>query len=134
VKIEFVPLSLIHEVWPLAEPHIKSGLEWGGDDYTIEQARAFVSRGDWMLLVATEDGTLHGAAVVNIHNMPNYRVAFIIAIGGKLVSNPDTYAQMCAIFKQFGATRIQGVAREAIARLWSRYGFREKYSLVEAKI
>jgi hypothetical protein len=50
------------------------------------------------------------------------------------VSNADTYAQMCAIFKQFGATRIQGVAREAIVRLWSRYGFREKYSLVEAKI
>jgi len=134
VKIDFIPLSMIHDVWPLAEPYIKSGLEWGGDDYTIEQARAFVSRGDWMLLVANEDGKLRGAAVVNLYNMPNYRVAFIIAIGGKLVSSPDTYAQMCAIFKQFGATRIQGVAREAIARLWSRYGFREKYSLVEAKI
>ena len=134
MKIDFVPLSVIHDVWPSVEGYIKSGLEWGGDDYTIDQARIMVSRGDWMLLVATDDGKLHGAAVVNIYNMPNYRTAFIIAIGGKLVSNPNTYAQMCAIFKQFGASRIQGVARKSVARLWSRYGFHEKHSLVEAKI
>jgi hypothetical protein len=134
VKVEFIPLAAVHDVWPHAEEFIKSGLEWGGDDYTIDQAKAFISRGEWMLLVAIEEGAVRGAAAVHIYNMPNYRTAFIISIGGKLVSSQDTFAQMCAIFRQFGANRIQGVARESIARLWSRYGFHEKYSLVEAKI
>lgn len=134
MKVELVPLSAVHDVWKYAEEFIKSGLEWGGDDYTIDQARAYISRGDWMLLVAVEDGSVHGAAAVHIYNMPNYRTAFVVAIGGKLVSSQDTFAQMCAIFRQFGASRIQGVARESIARLWKRYGFREKYSLVEAQI
>lgn len=134
MKVELVPLSTVHAVWPLAEDFIKSGLEWGEDDYTIDQAKAFVSRGDWMLLVAVEENSVLGAAVVHVYNMPNYRTAFVVSIGGKLVSNADTFAQMCAILKQFGASRVQGVARESIARLWKRYGFRERYSLVEAKI
>lgn len=134
MKVNFVPLSEVHNIWPVIEHHIKSGLEWGGDDYTIDQARVYVSRGDWLLLVATDGEGIHGAAVANIYNMPNYRTAFIVAIGGRLISNHDTYAQMCAIFRQFGANRIQGVARKSIVRLWSRYGFNEKYSLVEAKI
>jgi len=134
VKVELVPLSAVHDVWPFVEGFIKGGLEWGEDDYTIDQAKAFISRGDWMLLVAVEDGSVRGAAAVHIYNMPNYRTAFVVSIGGKLVSNPDTFAQMCAILKQFGASRVQGVARESIARLWKRYGFRERYSLVEAKI
>lgn len=134
MKVELVPLSIIHQVWPLAEPHVKSGLEWGEDDYTIDQVKAFVSKGEWMLLVATDEQGLAGAAVANIYNMPNYRVAFVVAIGGRMVTSQETFAQMCAIFRQFGANRVQGVARESVARLWKRYGFREKYSLVEAKI
>jgi len=38
------------------------------------------------------------------------------------------------LVKSFGATRIRGVARESIARLWKRYGFEERYILVEAKL
>lgn len=88
-----------------------------------------------MLLVAVdENNAVHGAAAVNIYNMPNYRVAFVVAIGGKLISNDETYAQLCALLKSFGATKIRGVAREAIARLWKRYGFRERYILVEADL
>jgi hypothetical protein len=49
-------------------------------------------------------------------------------------SYQDTYAQLCEVLKGFGATKIQGAARESIARLWSRYGFKERYIIVEAKI
>jgi hypothetical protein len=88
-----------------------------------------------MLVVAVdEENTIHGAAAVNFISMPNDRVAFVVAIGGKLISSQDTYTQFTALLKAHGATKIQGAARESIARLWTRYGFKERYRIVEAKI
>jgi hypothetical protein len=62
------------------------------------------------------------------------RVAFITLIGGKLISNKDTFEQMSNILRHAGATKIQGMARPAIARLWKRYGFEERTTLVEVKL
>jgi hypothetical protein len=135
LTVKSVPTQYFHQTWPLVEGFLADALKWGEDDYTVEQAKAFLARGDWLLLVAVnEENTIHGAAAVNFINMPNDRVAFIVAIGGKLISNKDTYEQMTALFKSYGATKIQGAARESIARLWTRYGFKERYRIVEAKI
>jgi hypothetical protein len=135
LSVQLVPLSLIHTTWPLVEKFIEDALQWGEDDYTIEQAKVYITKGDWMLLVAVdEEGLIHGAAAVNVYNMPNARVAFVIAIGGRLISSDETYAQLCSLLKSFGATKIRGVARESIAKLWKRYGFEERYILVEAKL
>jgi len=135
LNVQLVPLSLIHQTWPVVETFLEEALKWGEDDYTIEQAKVYITKGDWMLLVAVdENNAIHGAAAVNVYNMPNYRVAFVVAIGGKLISSDETYAQLCVLLKSFGATKIRGVAREAIARLWKRYGFRERYILVEADL
>jgi hypothetical protein len=87
------------------------------------------------LLVATDDSNqIHGAATVSFANYPKNRVAFITLIGGKLISNQDTFAQLCNILRHAGATKIQGMARPAIARLWKRYGFEERTTLVEVKL
>lgn len=135
LNVQLVPLSLIHETWPLVEGYLEDALQWGEDDYTIEQVRQNIAEGKWMLVVAVDkDQRIHGAAAINIYNMPNFRVAFVVAIGGRLISNQETYAQLCALLKSFGATRIRGVARESIARLWKRYNFRERYIMVEAEI
>lgn len=135
LQVQLVPLSLIHQTWTKVEKFIEEALKWGEDDYTLEQVKVYITRGDWMLLVAVDEvGTIHGAAAVHIYNMPNDRVAFVVAIGGRLISSAETYEQLCSLVKSFGATKIQGVARESIARLWKRYGFRERYILVEAKL
>lgn len=135
LNIQLVPLSLIHQVWPAVEKFIEEALKWGEDDYTVEQARQNIAEGKWMLVVAVdEEQKIHGAAAVHIYNMPNFRLAFVVAIGGKLISNPETYEQFCKLLKNFGANKIRGVARTSIARLWNRYGFRERYILVEADI
>jgi hypothetical protein len=130
-----VDVAYCAQVWPSVEKHIAEANKYGGDDYTLDQVRAYVCSGQWLLLVAVdEQGAIHGAATVSFMNMPNARIAFITFIGGRLISNKDTYAQMVGIFKRLGATKIQGAARESIARLWSRYGFEERYRIVEAKI
>lgn len=133
--VQPVPLQYFHQTWPLVEKYIADALQWGGDDYTLEQAKALIAGGTWILVVAVDDqNSIRGASAINLFNMPNDRIAFVVAIGGKLISNKDTFAQFSALLKSYGATKIQGAARESIARLWTRYGFKERYRIVETTL
>ena len=135
LTIKPVFTAAFHQAWPLVEGFLAEALKWGEDDYTAEQAKVMLANGQWTLIVAVdEENTIHGAAAISFNNMPNDRIAFVVAIGGKLISSQDTYAQFTALLKAHGATKIQGAARESIARLWTRYGFKERYRIVEAKI
>ena len=135
-KVQPVPVQLVNQVWSKVEPFIKSAEEkFGGSEYTTEQIKVYLVTGQMMLLVATdENAEIHGAATVSFINYPNDRVAFVTSIGGKLVTSPETFAQMAEVFKGNGATKIQGMAKEAVARLWKRFGFEEKAILVEVKL
>ena len=131
--VNHVQTNYCAQIWPQVESFLMEACKFG-DEYTLDQIKVFICTGQWMLLVAADNGKIYGAATVNFLNMPNSRVAFVTAIGGKLISSKNTYGQMVDIFKQFGATKVQGAARESIARLWSRYGFKERYRIVEADI
>lgn len=135
-KVQPVPTHLINQIWLKVEPFIKAAHEkFGESEYTLEQMKVYLVLGEWMLMVATdEDNEIQGAATVSFINYPSDRVAFITAIGGKLVTSPDTFGQMSQILKANGATKIQGVAKEAVARLWKRFGFQDKAILVEVKL
>ena len=135
MKIEYVPLEWVHRVWGAVESYIALAVEHSKGEYTLEQARAYVSHGQWLLLVATnEAGEIKGAATVNFFNRANERVACVTAIGGRLISSPDTFQQLKDFAVRMGATVLEGAARESIARLWKRYGFQEKYRIVEVKL
>ena len=134
MRIERVDTSHVHRVWPVVEGFIASALDFAQDDYTLEQVKTLVAIGHWTLLVAVDEEGVHGAATVTFHSRPDDRVAFITTIGGSLISSPDTFEQLKKLLGALGATCIEGAAREAIARLWSRYGFVEKYRVVGAKI
>jgi hypothetical protein len=136
LKVQPVPTQFVNQIWEKVEPFIKSAEEkFGSSEYTTEQLKVYLVTGQMMLLVAADDNLeIHGAVTVSYINYPNDRVAFVTSIGGKLVSNPETFAQMSEIFKANGATKIQGAAKEAVARLWKRFGFEEKAILVEVKL
>jgi hypothetical protein len=122
-------------MWPKIEKYVQSAMQFSMGDYTIDQIRLLINTGQWLLMVAIdEQGEIHGAAASSFINYPNSRVAFITFIGGKLISNQETFKQMSDILGQHGATKIQGMARPSIARLWKRYGFQERTTLVEVKI
>jgi len=134
LTVKQVPLHFVAQTWPVVEPFLRLAEQYG-TDYNIDQIKVFVSMGQWMLLVVVDDaGEVHGGFTVSFLNYPNDRVAFITCIGGRLIANKDTFAQMKEILKVSGATKIQGAAREAVARLWRRLGFNEKYIVVETKI
>jgi len=133
--ISHVPIQYVNQAWSLVKDYIADAVQYGGDDYTVEQVQVYLATGQWLLVVAAdESGAVKGAATINFCNYPNDRVAFVTFIGGRLISNQDTFKQFKDLLKANGATKIQGAAREAIARLWSRYGFEERYIIVETKI
>ena len=137
LSIRPVETHFVQQVWPLVEGYLQSALEKDGTctDYNIHHVQMFLTTGQWLLLVAAdEDNIVHGAATVSFINYPLSRVAFITAIGGKLISNDETFEQLKALLKQRGATKIQGFGREAIVRLWKRYNFEPRNTLVEVTI
>ena len=141
MNIQPVDTSYIAQVWPLVKDYLEDALSEGNDApqwsdcYNLHHVQAFLSSGLWLLLVATDDeGKIHGAATVSFANYPMSRVAFITLIGGRLISNKDTFEQLKVILKQRGATKVQGYGRESIVRLWKRYGFEPRTTLVEVQI
>lgn len=135
LKVQYVPVEHAAQTWPQIEEYVASAIKFGHGDYSLDQIKLLVCMGQWLLLVATdEEGKVHGAATSSFINYPNDRVAFITCIGGKLISNQDTFKQMSEILKSRGATKIQGMARPSIARLWKRYGFEEVTTMVEVKL
>jgi hypothetical protein len=134
MKIQHVPVEWVPAVWDRVKAFIASALEHSKGEYSVEHAQAYVTSGQWVLLIATEGEEIFGAATISFFNRPNDRVAFITAIGGKLVSSQDTFTQLKVILAALGATAIEGAAREAIARLWKRYGFEEKYRILGVTI
>ena len=135
LSVKQIHVGFIAQYWPRVEKFIADAVQYAEGDYTLDQVKVCLSTGAWILLVAVdENDEVHGAATIVFNNYPNDRVAFITFIGGRLVTNQDTYGQMSNIFKGYGATKIQGAARAAIARLWRRYGFKERHIIVEAKI
>lgn len=134
MKIQHVPLEWAPQTWPKVAGFVEAALAFAGGDYNTGQVQTLVNTGQMLLVVALDDDGFHGAAVVQLFNRPTQRVAFVIAIGGKLISSKDTYHQFSELLKAFGATHIEGAARESIARLGARYGLAEKYRIVGAEL
>jgi hypothetical protein len=135
INVQPVPLEFTNQTWPLVEHHIAAALEEGdlGEPmYNLNHIRGYVTSGAWLLLVAVdENNNIHGAGIISFSNHPLHRVAFVTAIGGKLISNRDTVEQLKVILKQNGATILQAFGRPSIVRLWRRYNFESRNTLVE---
>jgi|TARA_R110000868_G_scaffold197907_9_gene444146 hypothetical protein len=136
MKVQHVPIQYVNQTWPQVEDFIRAAVDQqeNDKDYTLEQVQVYISSGQWMLLVATKDDKIIGAATVNLFNRPNHRVAFITYIGGRLIVGEESFKQMCEVLKNFGATSIEGAVNDAVARLWQRFGFVEKYKIVEVAL
>ncbi len=134
MKIQHVALDYVNQVWPQVEQFINAALAYQ-DDYNIEHAKVYVANGTWTLIVASDEaGVIHGAATILFYNRPNDRVAFVVTMGGKLITGSETYTQFSTLLKAFGATYIEGASRESATRLWQRFGLKEKYRISGAKL
>jgi hypothetical protein len=134
MKIQHVDVNYTNQLWPQVEKFIEAALAYQ-DDYNIEHAKLYVTNGTWTLIVAIDDDqVIHGAATIQFYNRPKDRVAFVVTMGGKLITGHETYAQFTELLKAFGATYIEGASRESATRLWQRFGLSEKDRVVGAKL
>lgn len=128
-------VAYLHQHWEEIAKYLNPALELSGvEEFTLDQLKVYILNGNWTLFVVVEDGKLCGAVVVAFSNYPNHRVAFVVAIGGKFISSRETFEKFKVTLKNMGATKIQGGARESVARLWNRLGFKHKQILVEYKL
>jgi hypothetical protein len=140
IAIQYVETANVSQVWPVVEPFLSEALNSSTDfpdwyqNYNIHHLQMFLTNGAWLLVVAIDDDKICGACTVSFVNYPIHRVAFVTAIGGKLISNADTFNQLKLLLKQRGATKIQGYGRDSIVRLWKRYDFEPRLTLVEVLI
>ena len=135
LSLQVVPLARIHQTWPLVKDFLAEAMKWSGEDYTIDLAKALLAQGSWVLLVAVdEQSNIHGAGSVEFLNMPNHRVAFITAIGGRGIVNEDIHEQLCMVLKGYGATKRQCAARDSAARLYEAVGFKKKHTILEVSL
>jgi hypothetical protein len=128
-------VAYLHQHWEEIAKYLNPALDLSGvEEFTLEQLKVYILNGNWTLFVVVEEGKLCGAVVVAFSNYPNHRVAFVTAIGGKFISSKETFEKFKVALKNMGATKIQGGARESVARLWNRLGFKNKQILVEYKL
>ena len=139
MQIRHVPVEYIHQTWPLVKKFIDmsqtQGMDPAAHNYTTDQIQTYVSTGQWILIVAVDEtNDIHGATVLSFINYPMHMIAFITAMGGKLITNKETFQQLEAIAKHHGATKIQALARPSMCRLMENYGFYPGNTLMEYKI
>jgi hypothetical protein len=128
-------VAYLHQHWEEIAKYLQPALDLGDvEEFTLDQMKVYILNGSWTLFVVAEEGKLCGAVVVAFSNYPNNRVAFVTAIGGKFISSKETFENFKVALKNMGATKIQGGARESVARLWNRLGFKNKQILVEYKL
>lgn len=134
MRIQHVDVNYVNQIWPQVEKFIEAALSYQ-DDYSLEHAKVFVTNGTWVLIIAIDDdGVIHGAATIQFYNRPSDRVAFVVTMGGRLITGHEHYAQFTDLLKAFGATYIEGASRASATRLWERFGLKEKYRVAGAKL
>lgn len=139
MQIRPVSIEHVHQTWPLVESYIKESIEKGlngaTSDYNSDQVLVYLSSGQWLLIVATdENNKIHGAMTISFINYPANRVAFVTATGGKMIINKETFDQLKRIAKHHGATKIQAMARPSMVKLLQTCGMQPCNTLVESTI
>ncbi len=130
MNVQYVGTEHINIMWPTIEPFIKRVSDLAGSEYTTDQYKLRLIDGTWQALVFVDGGAIHGVIVVCFYNRPNARVGFVVCVGGKKIITNETWDQVRDYMRLNGATVIEGNVRKSVARLWSRFGGKEKYSVV----
>jgi hypothetical protein len=141
IYAQVLPLNLVHKTWEKIKPFFESSWTDESDECTIDQAKVYVSRGDWIVIVfADEKAEIHGAALIKVYNATNERIAYCLALGGRVIFTQEVFDQFCALVTSMGATKIRCAikinsnGKEPMARLLRRYGYRELYKTLEVAI
>jgi len=117
--VKVVAPNFIFDVWKDVESFLNASINVSGGDFTLDQLKFSLGRGEQTLLVSVnEQNVINGAMTVEFTNRPNDRIMFITALGGNGIVNDETFSQVESWAKSQGATKASAWAQEAQARLY----------------
>lgn len=117
--VKVVAPNFIFDVWKDVESFLNASINVSGGDFTLDQLKFSLGRGEQTLLVSVnEQNVINGAMTVEFTNRPNDRVMFITALGGSGIVNDETFSQVETWAKSQGATKASAWAQEGQARLY----------------
>ena len=133
MSVKHIQQFELDAVWVQVEQFIQSALDTSQGEMNASQARYALSKGLAELFVVEVEGKITGAAVVEFLNYPNYRIANVVATGGRgMVKEADEFK---AWLKRGGATYVEGHCQDAVARLWeSKLGMKKVYNVMRSKL
>lgn len=139
LTVKPVDLKYVNQTWPMVKHFIEESVNRGvspeASNYTPDQIMVYLTTGQWILLVAVDEhNKLHGAMTMSFINYPKDRIGFVTATGGKAIVNKDVFKQLSIIAKQYGATKIQAMARPAMVRLLETCDFKKQNTLMEIQL
>jgi hypothetical protein len=135
MKVQHVPVAFAAQTWVLVQDFLAESQQYAQGDYTLDQIQMYVCTGQWLLLVATDgEQKICGAMTIEFVNKPTKRVAFVTSTGGRFIINEDTFKQLEDICRINGATTIECATRDSVAKLLARFGFTEKYKILEVTL
>jgi hypothetical protein len=138
IKVQHVDPNYIHQVWDIVEPLLTPVFEKSAiaTCYTIDNLKDYIIRGEQTLLVGIDEkGDIQCAACIQWLNYPNARVAYITAIGGKILITKENHQELASWVRAMGGTKIQGSARESVARLWrQKLGYTPRQITMELNV
>ena len=124
----------VHQIWPTVARWLENGLVHSGGEYNIDQLKVFVQQGSHILHVFIEDGEYVGAVTVAFENYPNARIAFVSSIGGRSIADLSALSSFSDWCRAAGCTSIRGAVRPSVARLCNKFGFEQRYIIVEQSL
>ena len=117
--VQIVAPNNVYHVWDDISSYLDASINVSGGDFTLEQLKLLLVRGEQTLLVSVDDNKkINGAMTVEFINNPNARTMFITALGGHGIVNEETFSQVETWAKMQGATKASAWAQEAQARLY----------------
>jgi len=135
MSVHHIQQYQIDEIWPQIEKYITSALDTGQGEINASQVRYAVVKGMAELFVTYHNEKITGAVVVEFQNYPNYRLANVVAVGGRGVLIGNNWKEFCLWLKKGGASYIEGHCHESVARLWkAKLGMRKVYTIMRGEL
>lgn len=117
--VQIVAPNNIYNVWADVESYLNASINVSGGDFTLDQLKLLLVRGEQTLLVSVnKENNINGAMTVEFINNANARTMFITALGGSGIVNEETFSQVETWAKMQGATKASAWAQETQARLY----------------
>lgn len=134
-KLTVLAPEALDVCWPVVGGFLDSALSHSEGELNAEDVRQMVKAGHAFVLVIVRAGEILAAGAVEVTQYPRYKVANIIAVGGKRVFlRRDEFQWLCRVARDMGCAKVQTYCRPSMARLLERLGMRQAYRVMRADL